>query len=285
MKTIPWGKLSEKTKILTALVPTTAVWVVLYLLKKQPITELWPSLLAGYGQSVGLAGVKGMHDELKKNLGVKLTLPRLYQVMTTTGYFLYTLSQWAITNTGVGRVYFAFNVIFTIAHAYMLYLTLVYNGRLEDPRLSFEKTIHAISAKRYTVNVPAIVGWIGFLIVAGYIWMNEARAAVSSASFKNEILASLGFLMQSIATLRAGFRTAYTSVPDITPFAGAATVAISRTLSFLSLLPLWKKSPVARIFVAGYASVVYSVILNAYYAFKEEKKHKFTNVAKLKAKL
>eukprot|EP01120_Amphizonella_sp_Union-15-10_P013953 TRINITY_DN6591_c0_g1_i1.p1 TRINITY_DN6591_c0_g1~~TRINITY_DN6591_c0_g1_i1.p1 ORF type:complete len:162 (+),score=19.48 TRINITY_DN6591_c0_g1_i1:141-626(+) len=149
----------------------------------------------------------------------------------------------------------------------MLYLTLVYNGRLEDPRLNFEKTIHAVSSKRYAVNVPAIVGWILFNIVAGYIWMNEARA---TATLKNEILASLGFLMQSIATLRAGFRTAYTSVPDITPFAAAATVATSRTLSFLSLLPLWNKSPVARIFLAGYASVVYSVILNAYYAFKDE---------------
>lgn len=51
-------------------------------------------------QSVGLVGVKDMYDELHKNLGVKLTLPRTYQILSTLGYLINTISQLKFLNTG-----------------------------------------------------------------------------------------------------------------------------------------------------------------------------------------
>jgi hypothetical protein len=44
---------------------------------------------------------------------------------------------------------------------------------------------------------------------------------------------------------------------EITPFVGAATSALASLLSGIALIPYWYKSPMARIYLAGYAAVVY----------------------------
>jgi hypothetical protein len=53
------------------------------------------------------------------------------------------------------------------------------------------------------------------------------------------------------------------------PYNGAITMALSNIMALFSLLPLIKESPVARVYVAGYASVIYNTLLNSYFAFKE----------------
>lgn len=47
------------------------------------------------------------------------------------------------------------------------------------------------------------------------------------------------------------------------------TMAAANLMAGLSLIPLARESPVARIYVAGYASVLYNTLVNSYYAFKE----------------
>lgn len=252
---------------MSALVPTTCVWVTLSIWNKMSMKYIAPSLLAAYGRSVGLVGLKDIHDELVRNLGVKLTLTRTYQVFSTLGYLLSTISELKITNTGVGRVFFSFDVLSTAAFAYMLYLTTVYNSRLEESSKAFESSFSQNLVMRQSLNLPGLIGWVILNLFTIYVWINEIRKPLA----RNEILAGIGFLLISLGNMRSGFRTAMTSVADITPFVGALTIATASSLSAASLIPFWFKSSIARIYLAGYASVIYSVLLNAYYAFKQEK--------------
>lgn len=234
---------------------------------KQNLKRILPALLAAYGKSIGIVGIIDLHDELVKNLGVRLTLTRTYQVFSTLGYLISTISEMKITNTGVGKVFFSFNLIFTAAYAYMLYLTTVYNSRLEEPSRAFESSFSKSMTFRQSLNLPGLIGWVILNLFTIYVWINEIRKPIA----RKEVLAGVGFLLISLGNMRSGFRTAMTSVADITPFVGALTVAIASGLSAASLIPMWFKSSIARIYLAGYASVIYSVLLNAYYAFKQEK--------------
>jgi uncharacterized membrane protein len=100
--------------------------------------------------------------------------------------------------------------------------------------------------------------------------MNEGLQSLKTKLSK-EILSAVGFLLISIGHMRSGFKASMTSTADITPFAGALTVGLAAGLSAISLVPLLKASPIARIYMAGYASVIYSALLNAFYAFKMER--------------
>jgi len=264
-----WSELSHSLKLALAIVPPTIVGFAIPLFRRQPIKHYIPSVIAAIGHSVGLVGVKDMHEELTKNLGVKLTLPRTYQFLSTFGSFINTVGQLKFMTTGVGRVFFGFNLLVTCVYAYMLYLTLIYNRTLDSPTQNFEQSL-TTTRRRYTVNVPALVGWFACVLITFYIWIDEGRKSLTS-TYKNEVLAAIGFLMMSIGNMRAGFRAAMTSVPELTPFVGAATSALASLLSGLALIPYWSKSPIARIYLAGYASVVYSTILNAFYALKLER--------------
>jgi hypothetical protein len=116
--------------------------------------------------------------------------------------------------------------------------------------------------------------------------MNEGLHSLKT-SLGKEILSALGFLLISIGSMRSGFKASMTSSADITPFAGALTVGLAAALSAFSLIPLLKASPIARIYMAGYASVIYSALLNAFYAFRTErqKRKKLMAAKQRRAKL
>jgi len=266
--------LSHTAKIVLALIPTTTVWASLNGLNlvgrnKQPLKKLLPSLLAAYSQSVGLVGVADMYAEFKRSLGVRVTLPKLYQAFSVLGYLFSTIGQLTITHTGVGRVFFVFNAIFLSCYAYMAYLTMAYNQGLETPSRFFQPN-RSFNSTRHTVNLPALIGWVTLNVITTYIWINEGRKSLTT-TYKNELLAAIGFLMQSIGNTRAGFTACMTSQPEIQPFDGAMTIFAANLLAVFSLITLAKDSPVARIYIAGYMTVLYNTLLNAYYAFKQER--------------
>lgn len=94
----------------------------------------------------------------------------------------------------------------------------------------------------------------------------------SCDNFHRRFVAPQNLRSSSLAHMRALFLTP--TRLDITPFAGAFTVGLATALSGVSLIPLSRTSPIARIYLAGYASVVYSVFLNAFYAWKQEKRRR-----------
>eukprot|EP01126_Amoeba_proteus_P037055 TRINITY_DN3798_c0_g1_i16.p2 TRINITY_DN3798_c0_g1~~TRINITY_DN3798_c0_g1_i16.p2 ORF type:complete len:133 (-),score=27.72 TRINITY_DN3798_c0_g1_i16:130-528(-) len=131
------------------------------------------------------------------------------------------------------------------------------------------------------VNIPALIGWVAINIVTCYVWINEGYKSLTT-TYKNELLAAIGLLIGSIGNMRAGFSSCFTSTSEIKPFDGAMTMAVANLMAGLSLLPLARDSPVARIYVAGYASILYNTLINAYYAFKEERQ---TRISQKRAKL
>eukprot|EP01124_Arcella_intermedia_P012428 TRINITY_DN18769_c0_g1_i2.p1 TRINITY_DN18769_c0_g1~~TRINITY_DN18769_c0_g1_i2.p1 ORF type:complete len:225 (-),score=31.93 TRINITY_DN18769_c0_g1_i2:396-1070(-) len=176
--------LSHSAKIALALIPTTSIWVSLNGLdlvgrNKKPLKTLLPSLLAAYSQSVGLVGVTDIFSEFKRNLGVKVTLPKLYQTFSVMGYLFSTIGHATITHTGVGRVFFVFNAMFLCCYAYMAYLTVAYNQGL-DTSSKFFQPQRSFLSKRHTVNLPALVGWVTLNVITSYIWINEGRKSLTS---------------------------------------------------------------------------------------------------------
>jgi len=281
--------LSHTAKIITALVSSTIAWAILYnrmpmpagmLLKPPPLSfrALLPSLLATLSKSVDLVGVLNLYQEMRHNLGVKLTVPKLYQVFSIVGYVFQTIGQLTITHTGVGRVFWAFNFLFLCIYTYMGYLTMAYNGRLEYPEEYFDN-FHSTTN---TVNLPALVAWVTLNLAASYVWINEGSKSIANTTYKNELLAAIGFLIASIGQIRAGYVASVTSSSEIKPFVGAMTIAAANLMAGMSLIPLAYNSPVARVYIAGYASVLYSNLINSYYAFKEERA---ANATKKRAKL
>jgi hypothetical protein len=318
-----WSTLPYAGQVGLSLVPATVIWSIASILRGRKGTigdqrkiffELAPSLMAAYGKSIGLIGVKDLFDELNKNLGVKLTLTRTYQVFSLLGYLLTTIAELYWTPAaGLGRAFFILNSIYTGAYAYMLFLTMVYNSRLEGGSRAFESSFSrkTDSLMRQSLNLPSLITWCTFQIITGYVWLNEARMGIGNRATKakaaalassmiatatspadaplpilsnvveasaqakgplaKEAIAVIAFLLTSIGAMRSGFRTSMTSVPDISPFAGTLTLAMASLLSATALVPILKKSSIARIYLAGHASVIYSVLLNSYYAFKQQK--------------
>lgn len=304
-----WNSIPYLGQVGLSLVPATAIWSIASLWQgaaaptadqKMAIVELAPSLLAAYGKSIGLIGLKDLFEELKKNLGVKMTLTRTYQVFSVLGYLTLTIAELYWTPAaGLGRIFFVINSIYTCAYAYMLVLTMIHNSRLEGGSRAFESSFSqkTDSYRRQSLNLPALLTWCAFQTVTGFVWINEARNGIKSratsrlasaisrtpsasqlnfsvhtkAPLAKEAIAVVGFLLTSLGAMRSGFRTSMTSVPDISPFAGTLTLAMATLLSTISLVPMWNKSSIARIYLAGHASVIYSVLLNSYYAFKQEK--------------
>lgn len=130
------------------------------------------------------------------------------------------------------------------------------------------------------MNIPALTSWFALNLLTLYVWINEGVYSLKTHLGK-EVLSALGFLLLSIGHMRSGFKASMTSNADITPFAGALTVGLAAALSAVSLIPLLKASSVARIYMAGYASVIYSALLNAYYAFKVERVRRKKRLAAL----
>lgn len=87
---------------------------------------------------MGLVGVTDMQVEMSENLGVKLTLPKIYQMLSTIGYLFTVIGHFTIRHSPVGRVFLTFNMLFTLAYAYMIYLTFVYNNDLDPAAKSFD---------------------------------------------------------------------------------------------------------------------------------------------------
>lgn len=304
-----WNSIPYLGQVGLSLVPATAIWTIASLWQgaaaqtaeqKMAIAELAPSLLAAYGKSIGIIGLKDLFDELKKNLGVKMTLTRTYQVFSVLGYLTLTIAELYWTPAaGLGRIFFVINSIYTCAYAYMLFLTMIHNSKLEGGSRAFESSFSqkTDSFRRQSLNLPALLVWCAFQTATGFVWINEARNGIKSraksrlasaitrapsasqlnfsvhtkAPLAKEAIAVIGFLLTSLGSMRSGFRASMTSVPDISPFAGTLTLAMATLLSAFSLIPMWNKSSIARIYLAGHASVIYSVVLNSYYAFKQEK--------------
>jgi len=155
----------------------------------------------------------------------------------------------------------------------MGYLTVVYNKRLEYPEKFFEAN-SKFNTTRHTVNLPALVVWVALNMVTSYVWISEGGKSLANTTYKNELLAAIGFLTASIGKIRSGYVACVTSSSEIKPFVGAMTIAAANLMAGLSLIPLAYESPVARVYVAGYASVLYSTLINSYYAFKEERDSK-----------
>jgi hypothetical protein len=97
-----------------------------------------------------------------------------------------------------------FNLIYTVAYGYLLYLTIIYNYDIPDPRFA-RKT-------RGIVHWKSLFGYLCVMALTLYIWIKESQASISTGN-RYSALAMMGFIVTSFGILRGGFKAAMTSIP------------------------------------------------------------------------
>lgn len=265
------AKRPHTAQLSASLAAASALW--LWLLARARGEHVLPPLTAALSQGVALVSALDLHSALRAQLGVRPALPQLLTLVAALGHALSTLAQLPLLGTAVGRVFFAFNALILAVHVHMAYLTLAYNWRLAPRAQRFESlTARSLAASssassRPRVNLAALSAWVTLQAAVLRVWLTEGRASTSSW---REALAALGFLLQSLASVRAGLSAALTSRAALPTLDGALSLAAAHALAGLSLLPL-RSAPIARIFLAGYASTLYSALLNAFYAYRQER--------------
>lgn len=254
--------LSALTKLTVSLVPPTAVYYLLCALRKRQPHPWIPVAIASYSQAMGLIGVKDWLDELKSNLGIRSTLSKDFQLFNVVGSLVYTASQTSILSTHVGRIMFAFNVVYTLVYGYMLYLTLRYNRELAADD---DAGAPGHAGKALKRSVPALSVWLASLLFTASVWWREAGLALREGK-RSEIFSVLGFLLSAFGTYKAGLSASLHSKAEIAPFNGAVMFASAVTLGVLSLVPMWATNRSARIYLSGYVTTIISVLINARFA-------------------
>lgn len=273
-------ELNGVTKLTASLIIPVGAYYTYCTLLKIPPPEIVTFLIHMYSQGVGLYALRKMHNQLKENLGVSRTLARSYQLLSFFGSGMYTASFIGSLNTTIGKSNFISNLLHTIAYGYFLYLTILYNYEVPDPR---DKRII-----RGSVHWKSLIGYIIVMVGTMYIWIRDSQASISTGD-RYTLLAMLGFILTSFGILRGGFKAATTSIPGmlhrkfivhyskvsflivISPFAAVAPLACATILNTLIKMPQFSVSPIMRTYVVGYIAVSYCLVIIAYLALKEER--------------
>lgn len=200
-----WKDLNAATKLTVALLVPVGVYYGYCTVNGIPPIEMVTLSLDTYSQAVSLYALRKMHSQLKENLGVSRTLTRSYQLLSFVGSGIYTTSLLGSINTNFGKSNFIFNLLHTLGYGYFVYLTLLYNYELPDPRDARKM--------RGVVDWNSLFGFIVVMSFTLYFWIKELSQASITSGNRYNILAMMGFIMTSFGVLRGGFKAAVTSIP------------------------------------------------------------------------
>eukprot|EP01133_Synstelium_polycarpum_P003943 gene3943-4566_t len=115
------------------------------------------------------------------------------------------------------------------------------------------------------MNLPALGAWGSVVSFTLWVWLKEAKRLAQSTG---GILSMTAFMLSALASIRVGLRAAMTSFPGLTPYEGSAAVVIAITLGALPLIPSWSVSEWSRTLLTGYLSIITSMSINSYFAWK-----------------
>lgn len=215
--------------------------------------------------SVGLLALRRLGLRLQENLGVSRTLTRSYQALAFFGSAVYTTSLLGpAMKTATGKTYLFMHLLNTAAYGYFLALTLAYNWDLPDPRQR--------KMRGGVVHWKALMAYATVMALTLYVWVSEFRGAVSGAPAARS-LAMIGFMISSSGLFKGASKSAVTSIPVLSPFAAVAPLVCTTLLTSLTNLPNFSSSPAMKIYVVGLFAVSYCLLMIAYLAFLEERRH------------
>lgn len=239
----------------------TALWCLRRLHTNRPLGENTTQLLVWYSQAVALYGLRNMHGHLLKHIGVKRTFTRSFERFSLLGSLIYTTSLFKTIHTVFGKTYFLFNLIYTLIYALFLYLSTLYNRGLPHPCQKRERGI---------IHWPALAGFVWVMSLTSYVWGKELKVSILHGD-RYKFLSMVGFLVNSFGILRAGFQTAKSSEPAITPFSAVSPLAVSYTFAALTHAPSFASSPIARVYISGYFAMIYCLVIISYLCLKSER--------------
>ena len=197
-------ELNVVTKITASLIIPVGAYYAYCTLLGVPPPEIITFLLDMYGQGVGLYALQKMHSQLKENLGVTRTLTRSYQLLSFFGSGMYAASFLGSLNTTIGKSNFVSNLLHTIVYGYFVFLTILYNFEVPDPRDT--------RVMRGSVHWKSLIGYIIVMSSTMYVWIRDSQASIATGD-RYTLLAMIGFILTSFGVLRGGFKAATTSIP------------------------------------------------------------------------
>ncbi|KAN0025113.1 hypothetical protein ACTFIV_009529 [Dictyostelium citrinum] len=209
---------------------------------------------------IGFLGVIQISNRMETHLGVKLTFSKSYQLLVTLSSILDTILSFTKLTQKWGIIFCIVSILYCIINIRMLYLTLAHNKTVER-LISVTRT----KCQGFKMNIPALGAWGSVVAITLYIWLKEAKKLAQSTG---GILTMTAFLLSAIAAIRVGLRAAMTSFPGLTPFEGSSAVAIAIILGALPLIPYYTTSEWSRTLLSGYLSIVISMIINSFFAWK-----------------
>ncbi|EFA77877.1 transmembrane protein [Heterostelium album PN500] len=220
------------------------------------------------GKIIGLAGIYQISQRMQTYLGVKLTFSRSYQVMLTISSIMETILTFVKLPQKWGPVFLIVSVIYTMIYIRILYLTLVHNKKIESLLGSNDRCVRGDNLRNtqgIALNIPGLGAWGSVVALTLWVWLKEARRLVQSTG---GILSMTSFILSAVASMRVGLRAAMTSFPGLTPYEGSSAVVVAIILGALPLIPSWSLSEWSRTLLTGYLSIIVSMSINSYFAWK-----------------
>jgi len=258
-----WDELDVVLKFTSGILIPIGAYYTWCTVRGVPPNEILTFSIDTYSQMVALYSLQKMHIQLKENLGVSRTLTRSFQLLSFIGAIMQTGSQLEGIRKPSGQTNLLFHLLKTSVYGYFLYLTILYNYDLPDPRYARKM--------RGVVHWKSLFGYMIVMTLAVYVWIKESLASLSTGN-RYSTLAMLGFMLTSFGIVRGGFKAATTSIPVISPFEAVAPLACATILNTLTKLPHVATSPLMRTYVAGYFAVSYCLVMIGYLALKAEKR-------------
>jgi len=254
------------TRLTISLIPPTTIYYLYHLLRGTKPSESINNSLEAFCKVVGLYGLSKTYEEMAATVGVELTIPRTCQVLCTIGSFFSTLHYWTASYTTStarkwGRLFLSLSVVYTLTFIRMLYLTFVYNRRLECMTQPVSRSIRGDLSNTMgkAVHAPYLGVWIGLVYFSLYMWVREARDLANEKG----VLSMSGFVLGIVGGFQVAAHAITTSYPAIRPLEGVTALIAGSILGGLQWLPYWNHSPKSRVYLAGFSTILFALFVNA----------------------
>eukprot|EP01113_Clastostelium_recurvatum_P001383 TRINITY_DN10569_c0_g1_i7.p1 TRINITY_DN10569_c0_g1~~TRINITY_DN10569_c0_g1_i7.p1 ORF type:complete len:312 (+),score=22.52 TRINITY_DN10569_c0_g1_i7:54-938(+) len=261
VKSMPYA-----TRTAFAIIPPTFMFYLYHTWRGTRPSENINNLFEAVSKVVGLYGLSKLYFEMAERVGVELTMPRTCQTLATIGSIMSTLHYWTAsysnkTERRWGRAFLVISLVSSLTFVRMMYLLLVYNRRLECMTQPLAKGVRGDlnNTMGKALHVPYLTVWIGLVYFTMYMWVREARDLANDKG----VLSAAGFVLSAIGAMQAGIHAISTAYPGLRPLDGVSAIIAAMLLGGMQWLPLWSRSPKSRLYLAGFASVLFALLANA----------------------
>lgn len=264
-----WAALSTGTKAgLVMFAPTLAMSLRLVRRGRTPTQTAVPLLLFIAGSVVNLEGLVAMRRHLHANKGVRATMAKSFHLTSMVASGLGVCGAMALPvrpdltsiQHFLGRkVLVVWNALLLLIFVELSVVALLHNRHLPDPGSSASRV--AGSRRDRQVHVSFTLLWWATVIFLGFHWSRSMPGVLRTAR-GGEVAMIVGFALHVLAAVRTGFLASRTSHSMVMPESALFATLVGTLIQGAALLPYWHMFALARVYLAGFVAILYSLAIN-----------------------